>query len=317
MASGFAPVVLDSIDPDSFPEVNIYVKQGSNYTLYRKDEMELSHGSLDRLRQGGVEYVYIDNGDSSEVLQNVENNLKTIFSNENIPPLSKNMILCHIMINDITEVFSNPSHPVTIRKCMKLMKQHSFHINTREELLEFFTKFDNYETYLPKHSTQVAVLAMYVHRKLFTLTKAELVSIGVGAMLHDVGMLEVSYDIHEKIGTLTNGEFKRVRNHPRHGHDLLFKLGLTDPISLSVILDHHERYNGTGYPRQLYEEEIPRCAQIGSICDCFCALTTNRPYRPASTVSEALRIMYNEKKMFNPELFAAFVALMTDEKIDS
>jgi HD-GYP domain-containing protein (c-di-GMP phosphodiesterase class II) len=312
---GYSPVVLAAIDPDSFPDVNIYVKQGANFTLYRKDEMELTSGSLDRLRQGGVEYVYIDNGDSSEVLLNVEHNLKSLFSNENIPPMSKNMILVHIMINDIADVFSNPEHPDTCRKCEKLLNQHSFQIDNRQELFEFFSKFDNYETYLPKHSAQVAVLTMYVHKKLFVMTKAELVSIGVGAMLHDVGMLEVSYDIHEKVGILTHGEYKRVRNHPRHGHDMLYKIGLLDPVSLSVVLDHHERFNGTGYPRQLYENEIPRAAQVTAICDTFCALTTSRPYRPASPVEEALRIMYNERKMFNSEIFLKFCKLMSDQDI--
>jgi HD-GYP domain-containing protein (c-di-GMP phosphodiesterase class II) len=93
---------------------------------------------------------------------------------------------------------------------------------------------------------------------------------------------------------------------------MLHHIGLTDPVSLSIILDHHERYNGTGYPRQLYEDEISRSAQVGAICDTYCALTMDRPYRPASTTGEALKIIWNERKLFNPVLCDAFVNLMGD-----
>ncbi len=310
MAKSYSPIVLDSIEPEYFPAVNIYVKQGHNFTLYRSEEMELTESGLDRLRQTGVEFVHVDNSSADEVLLYVENNLKFICSNEKISRTSKNMVLSHIMMNDVAEVFKNPTQSETCIKCRNFLKQHEFLIDDRRDLMELLAKFSHYDVYLFKHSAQVAILAMYLHRKLFEAAGDELVAIGLGAMLHDIGMLDVSYDIHEKRDALTPKEYLRVRHHPRIGHDMLRQIGLTDPISLSMVLDHHERYNGTGYPRQLYEDEIPRNTQIGTICDTYCALTMDRPYRPASTPEEAVRIMQGEKKLYHPDFFDAFAGII-------
>ncbi|MDU0458541.1 MAG: HD domain-containing phosphohydrolase [Geobacteraceae bacterium] len=312
MVKNYSPIVLDSIEPEYFPAVDLYVKQGANYTLYRNGETDLSESGLERLRQSGVEFVYVDGCNSDEVLVYVESNLKHICGNEKISRTSKNLVLSHIMMSDIGEVFKNPSRPGVCAKCRSFLDQHEFFIDDRLDLLELLSKFRHYEVYLFKHSAQVAILAMYMHRKLFGMTPEELVPVGVGAMLHDIGMLDVSYDIHEKRDALTPQEYLRVRHHPRNGHKMLHQIGLSDPVSLSMVLDHHERYNGTGYPRQLYENEIPRSAQIGAISDTYCALTMDRPYRPASTPVEAVKIMRGEKKLYHPGYFEAFADIIGD-----
>ncbi len=310
MASDFSTIILDSIDPASFPNVSLYVKQGSNYTLYRNEETDLTEDGLERLRQNGVEFVYTESSNSDEVLFYVESNLKNICNNDNLPQTSKNLVLSHVMMNNIGEVFKNPTDPGTCLKCQNFLEQHEFLIDDRRDLLELLSKFTHYDVYLFKHSAQVAILTVYMHRKLLGMMSKELVPVGVGAMLHDIGMLDVSHEIHEKRDALSHKEYRRVRHHPRNGHNMLHKIGLTNPVSLSMVLDHHERYNGTGYPRQLYEDEIPRSAQIGSICDTYCALTMDRPYRPASTPAEAVKIMQGEKRLYHPGFFEAFVDIM-------
>jgi HD-GYP domain len=130
-------------------------------------------------------------------------------------------------------------------------------------------------------------------------------------MLHDIGMLCVANSILAKNDVLSESEYQKVKLHPRHGHNILCHVGIKDQVILDIALDHHERYDGSGYPRGLSEQRIPKHAMVISICNIFCALTMNRPYKSASTPRQALKTMKAEKKLFDPEIFQAFLELMS------
>ena len=79
-----------------------------------------------------------------------------------------------------------------------------------------------------------------------------------------------------------------------------------------ITLSHHERYDGSGYPRALVGNDIPRYAMLVSICDIYCALTMNRPYKTASTPADALKTLKCEKRLFDPDIFRGFLGIMED-----
>ncbi|MBZ5535105.1 MAG: diguanylate cyclase [Acidobacteriia bacterium] len=137
----------------------------------------------------------------------------------------------------------------------------------------------------------------------------ELNSIKAGALLHDVGKLAVPEYILNKPGRLTPEEFERMKVHPLVGAEILSAVNFPYPV-VPVVLCHHEKYDGTGYPNGLAGEEIPITARILSVVDCFDALASDRPYRRALPLEEAMKYIHEQKgKAFDPKVVELFESL--------
>jgi len=131
----------------------------------------------------------------------------------------------------------------------------------------------------------------------------------VGALLHDVGKIVVPTAILNKPGQLTDEERRIMERHALAGAELLSDVEFPWDV-LPIIRNHHERWDGRGYPDQLAGEAIPLAARILCIADVYDALTTDRPYRKAFSQEKALDIMTSDAGAFDPALFAQFRALL-------
>jgi putative nucleotidyltransferase with HDIG domain len=131
----------------------------------------------------------------------------------------------------------------------------------------------------------------------------------MGALLHDVGKIEVPIEILNKPGKLTPEERAMMERHPEAGVALLKDVEFPWDV-LPMVRSHHERWDGRGYPDRLTGEAIPLHARLLALADVFDALTTHRPYRPAYSPDEALRIMRNDAGAFDPALFPIFEQLV-------
>src|SRR6185436_2514198 len=109
-------------------------------------------------------------------------------------------------------------------------------------------------------------------------------------LLHDIGKLAVPEHILSKPGPLTKEEFEKVRIHPQVGAEIIAGVPFPYPVA-AVMLSHHERWDGTGYPRQLKGEDIPLGARILAIVDYFDAVTSERPYHRALPHDEATELI--------------------------
>jgi putative two-component system response regulator len=117
-------------------------------------------------------------------------------------------------------------------------------------------------------------------------SSTEINNLRFGSILHDIGKINISEDILRKEGTLSDEEWVEMRKHPEMGAELVKGIHYLDP-ALPVILYHHERWNGSGYPFGLKAEKIPIAARIVAIADSFDAMTTERPYRQELTPEQA------------------------------
>jgi putative nucleotidyltransferase with HDIG domain len=136
----------------------------------------------------------------------------------------------------------------------------------------------------------------------------------VGALLHDVGKIVVPTGILTKPGPLTDEERRIMERHALAGAELLSDVEFPWDV-LPIIRNHHERWDGRGYPDQLAGEDIPLAARILCIADVYDALTTDRPYRKAFTREQALEIMRTDAGAFDPTLFAEFSGLITADSL--
>jgi len=316
MTLKYSPIVLDSINHDNFPEIELFVRLDGKYTLYKPRNTKLTIQDIERLRENGTEFIYINNKDTEEVQEHVELRLTDAKAENILSRYSMNLICSQIIIKCIDDVFMKPNDAAAFNKCLKILGKVSFKFKDRNELISLFSKLEvNFDKYLINHSAQTTILAMFMSEKLFNAGKDDLISVGAAAMLHDIGMLSVSSYITDKINVLSDDEYYRVKLHPKSGIALLKNSGVTNPIVHAVTLNHHERYDGSGYPRALIGKSIPKYAMLVAICDIYCALTMSRPFKAASTPDAALRTLKNERRLFDPNILKGFLGILEDNSL--
>ena len=154
----------------------------------------------------------------------------------------------------------------------------------------------------------------------YTLLIADTIGVGaqdrealrLGSLLHDIGKIGVSDAILHKKGKLTEEEWEQMRNHPIWGRRIIDNVEFLSRAA-ELVVCHHERWDGTGYPNRLRGTEIPLTARIFSVADVFDALTTERPYKGAWTPDAArLQIMQESGTHFDPAIVAAFLEVYED-----
>ncbi len=178
---------------------------------------------------------------------------------------------------------------------------------TNQQLLAL-TSHD-YNTYV--HSVNVGLLAISLAKTLFKRSNAhDMHELGAGFFLHDIGKVKVDVNIILKPAVLTDEEMLAMRRHPQYGYEILTQTNQSSEECKNVVLQHHERDNGRGYPQGLKGEEIHLYARICSLADVYDALSAKRPYRQQLRPFEALNVMKEEMlEHFHKELFHKFVLL--------
>jgi len=186
-------------------------------------------------------------------------------------------------------------------------KLHSAFLHTAEALAEAVNSRD---PYTGGHTRRVRNYALQLAEEL-GLSDEKKEALRLASILHDIGKIGVDDAILRKVGRLSAEEKQKMNDHPRIGAKIL---GYVEEMKEVIpgVLHHHEWYDGTGYPDRLTGENIPLQARIIAIADAFDALTTDRPYRKASTAAEALDILdQGGGSHFEPELLAIFRVLQS------
>jgi putative nucleotidyltransferase with HDIG domain len=165
------------------------------------------------------------------------------------------------------------------------------------------------------HSDRVVAYSLRLGREL-GLSHAELIALEQGALLHDIGKIGVPDSILLKGGPLTEVEWAKMREHISHGLRIISGIDFLKGAS-SVVAQHHEKYDGSGYPAGLCGEKIHISARIFAVADAFDAITSNRPYRAAASYNEArAEIVIHSNRHFDPAVVKAFLGISESEWAD-
>jgi len=175
------------------------------------------------------------------------------------------------------------------------------------DALTSLTRMKNFDEYIFVHSLDVCILSLSMARHL-SLPREEMVEIGIGALLHDVGKMRIDPQILKKPATLSETEWVEVRKHPIYSLEIMEDSKGISEQAKQLALQHHERYNGNGYPFGLKGEAISLCGQIAGIVDFYDAVTTDRPFQKAVQPHEAIRKLYERGiEDFNRLLVERFI----------
>jgi putative two-component system response regulator len=158
------------------------------------------------------------------------------------------------------------------------------------------------------HSQRVADMTVRLAKEM-GINDDDLIHISRGALLHDIGKIGIPDSILHKPGKLTDDEWKVMRKHPQLAYDMLHFIEYLRP-ALDIPYCHHEKWDGSGYPRGLKGEAIPLSARLFAVVDVWDALTSERPYRPAWKTEEALTYIREQSgKHFEPKIVDLFFKL--------
>jgi putative nucleotidyltransferase with HDIG domain len=163
-------------------------------------------------------------------------------------------------------------------------------LRNRDALISL-CQIKGYDEYTYTHSVNVSVLTTAVAHSL-GYNRDRLLETGVGGLLHDVGKMRVPESILNKPGKYADWEFNVMKKHPEYGMDILKDKRSVSDFSKALVIQHHERFNGKGYPFHLKGDEIHEIGLIGAVADVYDALTSNRVYRAAWTPQKALAVIF-------------------------
>jgi len=194
--------------------------------------------------------------------------------------------------------------------------------NEVDQIQDLIAKLSFHDFYTFDHSINVAMYCIAIYRMIKpNASRAELTIAGLGGLLHDIGKVKIPTNIINSPYKLSDDEYKTIRQHPGWGHELLESPkvdaigGGVKRIVQQVIYQHHENYDGSGYPNHLIGEDIHILARLTALSDFYDAITTQRSYHEVLDPEEALNLMRNSVgRKIDPKLFTLFSRHMMEHK---
>jgi HD-GYP domain-containing protein (c-di-GMP phosphodiesterase class II) len=310
------PITIESIYPELFPAVALYLKTGTNYVLYKDPDRLFTMDDRRRLERTATEFLYVRSGDMDELNRYFEANLDRMLSRDDLGSRAKGKILYQTSVNCVIDMFESPETSANLARCRKLVQHLLQYVTTEPKAFEPLKSVIDHNFYIFTHSVQVAALSLLAHEELFNVEADEMQDVGVGGLVHDYGMIFITSEVLEKPDALSDVEYYKVKQHTQKGYEFLRGLGVFGDVALHIVRYHHERYDGNGYPSGLKGDIIPRSAQVAALSDVYSALTMDRSYRKAVPHSEAVKTIREEARqgVFNKELVEGFVDLVNARK---
>ncbi len=260
----------------------------------------LTQRMINRLTEIGVTYVYIED----EVTDDIESN----------SPISDRVRI--EAVNTIKNTFDTMSGSEDVansfifdktgEKMVDIVRHILSEVQGHNEVISLLSDVFTYDDYIFTHSLNVTIYSLALGTEL-GLPSKKLEELGYGAMLHDVGKVFVPREVLLKPGKLSDDEFQQIQEHAEAGFNMLRKMPTVPLVAAHCAFQHHERLDGSGYPRGITEKDIHLYAKILGIADVFDAVTSNRVYRDAMLPHEGLEILYaGAGTLFDQKMIQAF-----------
>lgn len=261
----------------------------------------LTQKMLDRLQELNVASIYIEDKRTDDII--VTDAISEETRREAMATITSVFQAFYSEPNRWRQLFVNQEVGKKFHQVMKLVIDE---LKQNRSALNLLGSVCSVDHYIFSHSFHVALYTTSLAMKL-GLSDRELIEIGMGAMLHDVGMMSIPPHLLSKPDKLTPEEYEWVKRHTEIGFELLRKQEEISLLTAHCAYQHHERCDGSGYPRQLTDKEIHPYAKILAVCDVFDALTTNRAYRPAILPHMAMEVLFSgADKLFDREIVETF-----------
>ncbi len=288
-------ISIDRVAPGDVLAKPIYGNQG---IILLRENLELTESILARLKTLGYTGLYIDDDISDGIVIEdiVDEGLK---------------LRAATRLEEI--VNSNGS----ITEMLPMIKEIVGSVITNKDVELNMRHLWGHHEYTYLHCVNVAILAVSVGIKL-NLPADDLNYLGTAGILHDIGKKQIPSELLDKKEKLTDEEYEALKKHPEYGYAMLLGAQELTSVTRAGVLQHHERYDGSGYPRGLKGNEITLYARILAVADTYDAMTSDRAYRDAFAPSEAVEyLMGNGNLLYDNMVIDAFIKCVTIYPIGS
>ena len=292
-------------------DIFISVKRTADtkFVLYCRGDAVFEEVQRKALKAEKIRSLYIKKDEQKNFYEYIENNFHEIITNENVSHDEKTRFVYNTATNVVKNLFDDPRSG-SIKRTKGFASNLASYIIDDSKAAESLIQIAIHEYYTYTHSVNVAAVGT-LFGKYLGLEDKELRLICSGILLHDIGKTRVSTDIINKKGKLTKAEFEEIKKHPELGVEVLKEAGITGNEEHLITLQHHEDYDGGGYPYGLKKDEINLYSKIVRIIDVYDAITTNRSYAGARRPFSALKEMQEQMShCFETELFLEFIRFL-------
>ncbi len=213
------------------------------------------------------------------------------------------------LLDDITAIFDTAAEKgkVDSLRLRKASDPIVASISRNPDACLWLGRLKQHDEYSYQHSLSTSIWAVSLGRQI-GLHKRDLRSLAIGAMLMDVGKLLVDPELLNADRELTEEETREMRHHVAHGVHLVKKSGIINQDVIDMVGFHHERHDGSGYPRGLSGDSIPPFARIAGLVDTYDAITSRRKHADAKAPADAIRVLYMERdRLFQAEMVEALI----------
>jgi HD-GYP domain-containing protein (c-di-GMP phosphodiesterase class II) len=287
-------------------------ESSNRLVLYRERKHPVDESDLKRLRQRGVRTLYIAQGDSSSYREYLRD---TLLSNDDIPPVQRYQVLREATRSVLTEALTKGDSESAMKVTTDLSEGLVQTVCESEFVLHDLLRVMSHDYSVFTHAMNVTTNCLLLAKQLGYSDRAELLQIGQGALLKDIGVQSVPRYIMDKPDKLTERERRIMQEHPIRGFKELCRREELTWGQLMIVYSHHERCDGRGYPVGLLQSEIHEYARLCAICDVYEAICRERPYRRPSRRRDALEYLDRQAgRAFDEEMMRCWMSVIAREK---
>ncbi len=310
---GYARLEMALLQTETVVDFDIFIwgDDARPPVLYRNRNLPFLDEHRERLAEMGTSELLTRSQDEKAVARYVERNLDRVIASPTLPLTAKAKILYQSSLQLAQDILESPTAPDSLKRSEDVVRSTIGYVLQGKEAFQQLMSITSYDYYTYTHSVNVCTMGIALAEEVGLRSQTELMEFGIGALFHDVGKTRISPAILRKRGPLTDEEWVLMRRHPEMGIALLDPDAPVSEASRAVILQHHERLDGTGYPGGRKAGDIHPFAKVAGIIDVFDALTTRRSYKDAIGSFPALRLMKaGIGEHFDEEYFRQFVGIL-------
>jgi len=304
------PVDLACLHPESFAPCDLYKKsEEKDFVLFARRGIPFDNIVKSVLKENCINQLYIKKDEVDEYFDYMKYELTQLVKNPNASSTSKANAVNATCKEVLKKVFDEP-RSFFVNKAIDIINPAINLIVSDDHAVRHLVQLTSYDHCTYIHSTNVGIFSIALARIFFGANAAhDMNKLGAGFFLHDLGKCKIPLEIINKTGPLTEEERTVVKRHPEEGYRLLMESGYSTEETQIIVLQHHERDNGTGYPNGLKGGEIHPYARICRLADIYEALTSERPYHKRRTTFEALKIIKEQMSDVDQNLISCFINL--------
>jgi len=310
--AGFLPVPLQTVPPESLTQLEIYIDNGENYSLYNASGLEFLPKDSERLLNYGIQFVYVSVRQHQEYYKTVEKAIHKIIEDKKLQTEKKAQILYATSLELCNQLLNAPPEKDEINRVENIAHATAKMILNDRQAFSKLLDVSSHDFYTSTHMVNVCGITIKLANELGLVDPRLLQRLGTGSLLHDIGKIFIPREILNSTRELSAEQYKIIRSHVELGMNHL--KSVTDPPQevIDIVYEHHERMDGSGYPRGLKSKEISQLGRLAAIVDTFDAMTSVRPYREHTfSVEESLQYLFDgSSKKYDSEMVDVFTTLI-------